>query len=196
MTATEAERFIALVTLDPKGIRRLLGKSADENDVPLWEHNKRGNRYTIKPLIQDEQGNLIWGAALMERAARIWRQTIANGYMPADYDWPNVRNAVRDVKTHLEQQLETATVAILSRATPYAEGRIDFRRRFPKENFEDVGDYDALAYWPAMNQWVRVECKYNPRILSQGCEAIARPHFWYFSGQRTIWQDRTAPCFT
>jgi hypothetical protein len=161
MTATEAEKFIALVSLDPKGIRRLLGKSADESDVPLWEHNKRGDRYTIKPLLHEEHGHWIWGAASMERAARIWRQTLANGYMPADYDWPNVKNAVRDIKTHLEQQLETATVAILLRATPYAEGGINFRRRFPKESFEDVGDYDALAYWPAMNQWVSVECKYN-----------------------------------
>ena len=161
MTSADAEKLIALVSLDPKGIRRLLGKSIDEGDVPLWEHNKRGDRYTIKPLLQDEQGNLIWGAASMERAARIWRQTLANGYMPADFDWPNVKNAVRDIKAHLEQQLETATVAILLRATPYAAGGIDFMHRFPKEDFDDVGDYDGLAYWPAMNQWVIAECKYN-----------------------------------
>jgi hypothetical protein len=161
MTSADAEKLIALVSLDPKGIRRLLGKSIDEGDVPLWEHNKRGDRYTIKPLLQDEQGNLIWGAASMERAARIWRQTLANGYMPADFDWPNVKNAVHDIKAHLEQQLETATVAILLRATPYAEGGIDFMHRFPKEDFDDVGDYDGLAYWPAMNQWVIAECKYN-----------------------------------
>ena len=162
MTTTEAEKFIALVSLDQKGIRRLLGKYADEGDVPLWEHNKRGDRYTIKPLIHEgDHGNWIWGAASMERAARIWRQTLANGYMPADYDWPNVKNAVRDIKTHLEQQLEAVTLRILLRATPYAEGGIDFRRRFSKESFDDVGDYDGLAYWPAMNQWVSVECKYN-----------------------------------
>lgn len=161
MTAAEAEKLIALVSLDPKGIRRLLGKSVDEGDVPLWEHNKRGDRYTIKPFIQDEQGNWIWGAASMERAARIWRQTLTNGYMPADFDWPNVKNAVRDIKSRIEQQLETATVTILLRATPYTKGGIDFKHRFPKENFEDVGDFDGLAYWPTLNQWVTVECKYN-----------------------------------
>ena len=161
LTATEAERLIALLSLDPKGIRRLLGKSVDESDVPLWEHNKRGDRYTIKPFIQNEQGNWIWGAASMERAARIWRQTLTNGYMPADFDWPNVTNAVRDIKSRIEQQLETATVTILLRATPYTEGGIDFIQRFPKEKFEDVGDFDGLAYWPTLNQWVTVECKYN-----------------------------------
>lgn len=161
LTSADAEKLIALVSLDPKGIRRLLGKSIDEGDIPLWEHNKRGDRYTIKPLLQDEQGNLIWGAASMERAARIWRQTLVNGYMPADFDWPNVKNAVRDIKAHIEQQLETATVAILLRATPYAEGGINFMHRFPTEDFDDVGDFDGLAYWPALNQWVIAECKYN-----------------------------------
>lgn len=161
MTTKEAEKLISLVSLDPRGIRRLLGKSIDESDVPLWEHNKRGDRYTIKPLIQNEQGNWVWGAASVERAARIWRQTLTNGYMPADFDWPNVKNAVRDIKSRIEQQLETATVAILLRATPYVEGGIDFKHRFPREEFDDVGDYDGLAYWPVMNHWVTVECKYN-----------------------------------
>jgi hypothetical protein len=81
--------------------------------------------------------------------------------MPADFDWPNVKNAVRDIKSRIEQQLEIATGIILSRATPYAERGIDFKRRFPKEKFEDVGDFDGVAYWPALNQWVTVECKYN-----------------------------------
>ena len=161
MTAIDAEKVISLVSLNPKGIRRLLGKSTDEADVPLWEHNKRGDRYTIKPLIQDEQGVLTWGAASMERAARIWRQTLANGYMPADFDWPNVKAAVRSIKARLEEQLETATAAVLSRATPYAVKGIDFMRRFPKEGFDDVGDFDGLAYWPEVNRWVTAECKYN-----------------------------------
>ncbi len=198
MTAVEADKLIALVSLEPKGIRRLLSKSIDESDVPLWEHNKRSNRYTIKPLIPDEQGNRTWGAASMERAVRIWRQTLANGYMPADFDWPKVRNAVRDIKAHLEQQLETTTLAILLRATPYAEGGIDFMRRFPKEGFEDVGDYDGLAYWPTINQWVTVECKYNQpafclkdarrlrdRIFGEGAN---RAQFAKIKRRRVFWQ--------
>lgn len=161
MTPEDAEKVISLVSLDPKGIRRLLGKSTDEGDVPVWEHNKRGDRYTIKPLIQDEKGSLTWGAASMERAARIWRQTLANGYMPADFDWRNIKEAVRGIKARLDEQLETATATVLLRASPYAMKGIDFMRRFPKESFDDVGDFDGLAYWPETNQWVTAECKYN-----------------------------------
>jgi hypothetical protein len=147
--------------LDPSGIRRLLGKSTVEGDVPLWEHNKRGDRYTIKPLIRDERGNLAWGAATVERSARIWRQTLVNGYMPADFNWPNVRGVVRNIKLGLEKKLETTAATILARATPYVKEGIDFKYRFLAEGFDDVGDFDGLAYWPAMNLWVSVECKYN-----------------------------------
>ena len=41
------------------------------------------------------------------------------------------------------------------------EGGIDFHRRYPKEKFDDVGDYDVLAYWPNKNIWLTIECKYN-----------------------------------
>ena len=58
LTPNKAEKIISLACLNPKGIRRLLGKVSDESDVPLWEHNKRGDRYAIKPIIHDDQGIL------------------------------------------------------------------------------------------------------------------------------------------
>lgn len=38
---------------------------------------------------------------------------------------------------------------------------MDFFRKFRGEGFTDVGDFDVLAYWPATNTLVAVECKYN-----------------------------------
>lgn len=157
----EAEKIIDLLTLDSEGIRKLIGKSAVEGDVPVWEHKKRGDRFTIKPLIQLDGDKLIWSAALANQSALIWRQTHANGYMPADYDWPNVKKAVREIKASLEKLLETRAVNAVKRATPCVMDGIDFMRRFPEENFDDVGDFDVLAYWPEMNVWLAAECKYN-----------------------------------
>ena len=157
----EAELIINFILLEPKAVRRLLGRDAEEIDVPLWEHNKRDNRYTIKPLIKDQCDNLIWGAAMIERASRVWMQNFRNGYMPADFDWPNIVKALDGIKNSLEQQLEKNTAAILLRATPYTLGGIDFKRRFPRESFSDVGDFDGLAYWPETNTWITAECKYN-----------------------------------
>lgn len=154
-------RLVDFVTLNPKGIRRLIGKPADEGDVPVWEHNKRADRYTIKPLVPKDEGILIWGAAAAERALGIWTRSISNGYLPADFPWAHVQTAVRAIKDGLEKQLEVQAADICSRfATFFADG-LDFRRRFPKFKFDDVGDFDVLAYWPESNGWLIVECKYN-----------------------------------
>ncbi len=157
----EADKIISLITIDLSRIRLLLGKSVDESDVPIWEHNKRGNRYPIKPLIMLDPCSLLWGAAAAERAARIWRSNIANGHLPADFEWPHVAEALRTIKARLDEKLEVTALDVVQRSTPYVLGGIDFMRRFPKESFEDVGDYDVLAYWPDTNRWLVVECKYN-----------------------------------
>lgn len=161
LSAVEARRVLAFLTLDSTKVRRLLGKTVDESDVPVWEHTKRGARYTIRPLIEVAQGVLAWGAAAADRASSIWTGSISNGYLPADFDWPRVKDVVREIKAGLEEQLEVQAFKVCSRATPYSVHGIDFKYRFPKERIEDVGDFDVLAYWPKSNLWLSVECKYN-----------------------------------
>ena len=98
---------------------------------------------------------------MCDRAFRNWQQSFVNGYMPADFDWPYTKAVLRTIKEKLEKQLEITTNNILLRATSYAVKNIDFKRRFPNEGFDDVGDFDGFAYWPETNQWVVAECKYN-----------------------------------
>lgn len=161
LTLEEANRLVSFATLEPKNIRRLLGKPEDESDVPVWEHNKRGSRYTIRPLIPLDMHTLAWGAAAAERSLGIWTGSINNGYLPADFPWPRVQTVVRTIKANIERQLEVRAGQIFSRTAPFSEQGIDFKYRFPREKLDDVGDYDVLAYWPQSNTWLAAECKYN-----------------------------------
>jgi hypothetical protein len=161
LSTEEANGLVEFVTLQPFGIRRLLGKSLEEPDVPVWEHTKRGSRYTIKPLIPVDTNTLAWGAAAAERALGIWTRSVNNGYLPADFRWPRVQAIIRKVKAGLERQLEIRAGEICARTTPFMEQGINFKHRFSREKFDDVGDFDVLAYWPESNTWLTVECKYN-----------------------------------
>jgi len=161
MESDEANRIITFLTLHPTQIRRLIGKGVDEGDVPIWEHNKRGGRYTIKPLIPVDHDILIWGAASAQKARSIWSGNIASGYLPADFDWPTVHKQVRMIKQAHEKGLERQAFEIVSNYAPFVISGIDFMRRFPKENFDDVGDFDVLGYWPQQGKWLVGECKYN-----------------------------------
>ncbi len=152
---------VEFLLLSPDQAWRLIGKDVVEHEVPVWEHSKRGSRYTIRPLIELPDGRVLWGAAAVGRAKRVWKGSIAAGYLPADYPWPAVRAAVGRLKKELEDALEDRAHEVCARAMPYAIKGVDFKYRFPKQQFPDVGDFDVLAYRPEENQWLSVECKYN-----------------------------------
>lgn len=159
--ADQVATAIAFLTLDPAGIRRLARREESEPDVPVWEHFKRLHRYTIRPLVPLPSGQVLWGAATTSRTRSIWLGSFSSGYLPADFAWPGVVRAVEDIKRGIEKQLEVRAHEVCGRYTGFALRGIDFRRRFPQERFDDVGDFDVLAYWPDRNLWLAVECKYN-----------------------------------
>lgn len=156
----KAKRIVAFLTLSETGLLRLSGRDVQEVEVPYWEHSKRVHRYAIRPLVQvgDE---LRWGAEAASRCMFNWMSSVRDGYLPADFGWPNIEPAVRQVKASIEKQLEFRGEEIFHRHTPHVARGIDFYRKFRAEGFEDVGDFDVLAYWPDHNLLVAVECKYN-----------------------------------
>lgn len=159
--ADQIAAAVAFLTLDPAGVRQLSGKTESEPDVPVWEHFKRVHRYVIRPIVPLQDGQLTWGAATAGRARAAWLGALSNGYLPAEFSWPNVARAVREIKLGIEKLLEVRAHEVCARHTAHALHGIDFRRRFAQERFDDVGDFDVLAYWPDRNLWLAVECKYN-----------------------------------
>lgn len=157
---SEATKIVDFLTLSETGVRRLSGQDVDEKDVPYWEHNKRIHRYTIRPLVIDG-ADLRWGAETASRAMNIWMSAVRDGYLPADFKWPQVDSVIRNIKKSIETRLELRSEDIFRRHTPFVLRGIDFFRRFKSEGFEDVGDFDVFAYWPDENLLVTVECKYN-----------------------------------
>lgn len=161
LARSAALKAIDFLVLQGDGIRRLVGIAKEADDVPVWEHRKRLERLTIKPVIELPTRKVLWGASSVNRARRIWTGAISSGYLPADFPWKNVRTIVDKAKQRLEKGLEKTAHAVCARTTSYAEKNLDFRDRFPKQGFADVGDFDLLAYWPEGNRWLLGECKYN-----------------------------------
>lgn len=156
----KAKRIVAFLTLSETGLLRLAGRDVQEEEVPYWEHSKRIHRYAVRPLVKvgDE---LRWGAEAASRCMFNWMSSVRDGYLPADFGWPHVEPVVRQVKASIERRLEFRSEEIFRRHSPFVARGIDFYRKFRTEGFEDVGDFDVLAYWPDHNLIVAVECKYN-----------------------------------
>ncbi|MBK7144453.1 MAG: hypothetical protein IPH76_04330 [Xanthomonadales bacterium] len=157
----ELEIAVDFLTLDPDRVCVLAGRDREEGDVPIWEHRKRVHRYTIRPLLRSDQKRLVWGAAAAHSAFGIWNGTFSDGYPPADFGLLEIEEVAASIKRRIEHDLELRAVDVFRRHFTYVEHGIDFRSRFPHDCFEDVGDFDVLAYRPEDNRWFMVECKYN-----------------------------------
>ena len=161
VSLSEAAAIVSFLTLSGQDIRRLPDKAIDEADVPFWEHSKRLHRYAIRPLVPLGTKQVTWGAEQASRARHIWLSAVRDGILPAEFPWPHVQEEVRTIKETIELALEDRAEEIFNRHTPYVVASVDFFRRFRNEKFDDVGDFDSLAYWPATNTVVFAECKYN-----------------------------------
>lgn len=157
----EVEAALNFLTLDASRVCLLAGVDKETDDVPIWEHRKRAHRYGIRPILRVGQDRLLWGAAAAHRAFGIWSGTFSDGYPPADFGYPEIEAVAEAIKKNIEHELEMRAVEVFGRHLTYVEHGVDFHRRFKREGFEDVGDFDVLAYQPEDNRWFMVECKYN-----------------------------------
>lgn len=161
VTLHEVEKIIKFLIIENDKINQLEGVDNKHYDVPVNDHNKRTNRVNIKPLIR-LNNTIVWSPACSYRSFGIWTNHTTDGYLPADFNFPKVKDLVLKSKTYLEKQLETKAFDVLCRRTNYIKHGIDLKKTFFKEEqYPDIGDYDVLAYFPDSNKWVMVECKYN-----------------------------------
>ncbi|MGN7918590.1 hypothetical protein [Lysobacter sp. 22409] len=166
MSEPVARKVVEFLVLNPQRIRLLVGRDIEESDVPIWEHRKRDHRYSIRPLIQLDDGQLAWGAAAASRAHSIWAASFSEGYPPADLPWSHVEEVCASIKRRAELELEARAFEICRRHVAHVQHGINFKHRFPKESYEDIGDYDVLAYCPERNLWLTIECKFNKPAFS------------------------------
>jgi len=60
LEAGEIGPILDFLTLKPEEVLRIIGDDQPCDDLPVWEHNKRSARYTIRPLIKIED-RYHWG---------------------------------------------------------------------------------------------------------------------------------------
>lgn len=155
----EVEAIINFLTLRPDKINQILGQNEPANDVPVWEHLKRPERYNLKPLVRLNE-DIIWGPYSARRAAKIWAGAISFGKLPADFDAPNMMKIISREKNRLEKGIEDKAFEIAVKHTNTLEKNLFLHKRDKKSIHPDnLGDFDVLAYLPKINTVLNIECK-------------------------------------
>lgn len=158
-TEEEFKKIIAFLTLRKDLLLRIPNQSGTHPDLPIWEHAKRPDRYTLRPLIKVGD-KYYWGPYSAMKAGKIWAGAPVNGTLPADIGGEAIKRLLKDKKKAIEDSVESKAYEIVGRFTPHIQKNL-FLHLFDRagNHPEDLGDYDVLAYVPAKHLFVNVECK-------------------------------------
>lgn len=159
LEAVEIGLILDFLTLKPDELLRIIGDDQPCDDLPVWEHNKRSARYTIRPLIKFES-TYYWGPYAVRGAGIIWSGSPSAGTLPVDIGGPRIDELLEQWKQLLDVQVELRAAEVVKRFTPHVTPsaklhRLDRAGKHP----EDLGDYDVLAYCPKAHAVLNIECK-------------------------------------
>lgn len=79
---------------------------------------------------------------------------------PPVYLGPNVEKSFNEEKVLHEKSLENMVFDIAKRFSKKVEINVDLYKRFKKEGYPQIGDYDCLLFIPEKNVVVSIECKH------------------------------------
>ena len=158
----ETDAIIDFLTLKPEKML-LIKNDVDENgvqniakDLPVWEYNKRLDRYSIRPVIKIDD-KYCWGANTIERVSRIWMSILGKHRLPADFDASAVNKILSDGHKNLEENLVNKIEEIALRHTQKIKTNI-YPHKYNSE-VGDIGDVDVLVYLKEKNILLNIESK-------------------------------------
>jgi len=160
ITADDIRGVLKFLILQSIEVITVQDQEALCDDIPVWEHIKRLSRYDIRPLIF-HNGQYVWGSYSARMAEDIWKRAVINGRLPAGFPAQNINTELKSWSKEIQDGIETKALEIAKRHTLYADS-VDLKSRFPKSSYEDVGDYDVLAFLPKSNVLLNIECKEIP----------------------------------
>lgn len=149
---SEIENALEFLVLDD--VLKIDGEEDLANDLPIWEHNKRHNRYGIRPIIKIND-SYYWGANSAESAARIWFGAASIFEMPSNIGGERTKEFLKTHNTKLDNMLEDKAEEIARRYTKKTKKNLNYGKTHP----QSVGEYDVLAYLDEKNILLNIECK-------------------------------------
>jgi len=150
---SNTKKILDFLTLNNKNLLEITG-SIEADDIPIWEHNKRPFRYTLRPLMCFNR-RYFWGPYSANKVGKIWINITSSGTLPFIVNAPNVNKTLLDNQRLVQARLEKKALEITKKFTPFAE-RVNYSRRTHPQN---IGEFDVLAYLESENIILNIECK-------------------------------------
>ncbi len=156
----DARRAFQFLTIDVSNLKKINGK--DYPILPIWEREKRNNRFSIKPLLKDGD-NYIYSPIMTDEIRKRWTNGLLQFYPPYEIGLPNVVKELAEWKNYYEHQFSTDIEHLFRELEfDYYKHDVDIRREDRKGNhpsINELGDYDVIGLCKTLKTVFIIECK-------------------------------------
>lgn len=158
-------QIIKYLTVTPELLKTTDG--TQHNYLPIWEREKRDNRFETKPILK--MGNLcIFSPVAMNNLYTQWRNGLADWFPPYEIGLTNLLEVLAKWKKRYEDEM-VQDIAQLFRAAKFdvVIPELKLYDRFPADNYPEwLGDYDVFAINHTSQEIWIVESKVLQKIGS------------------------------
>jgi hypothetical protein len=148
------------ITLSPNRLKTI--GDVQHNILPVWEREKRSDRFEMKPLLAIGDSYIYSPVVVKELHSR-WVNGWLQFYPPYEIGLTNALNALWKWKKHYEHLFSSDICdALQKKGYAFAESDVDIHRYDRKGNhplIDKLGDYDVIALDNAHKRVLIIECK-------------------------------------
>lgn len=156
----EVQKAYDFLTVIPEKLKSIGNK--DHPILPIWEREKRDNRFQIRPLLAVGD-SYIYSPIVIKELRNRWINGLMQFYLPYEIGLKNMLSSLRSCKEYYEQSFAFDTRDIFIKAGfAYAEANVDLRRNDRAGNhppIHELGDYDVIALDTVRKMVFIIECK-------------------------------------
>lgn len=172
------DTLIDFLTLNTTALKKVNNKQHEV--LPIWEREKRDNRFNVKPLIMQDN-KCIFSPVAMNNVLESWKNGITNWHLPYEIGLPKLKSTLEQWKKRYEKEM----VQDIAQAFRVAEfdvvaPEVDLIRRFPQEDYpKELGDYDIIAISNCRHEVWIIESKVLQRVESIYEDQMQQKSFFY-----------------
>ena len=169
---------LEFITLDEKKLKIIDGK---QNDIlPIWNREKRNNRFDVKPIICN-QNQCVFSPAILKQLEIYWRSGILDWYLPYEIGLDSVMEVLKNWKKRYENEMvQDIAKTFQNKKFELVETEFELFKRFPKEKYPtELGDYDVLAISSTKKEIWLIESKVLQKVGSIYEEQMQQKSFFF-----------------
>lgn len=171
-------KLIDYITLDTDLIKTIDGKQHDI--IPIWEREKRDNRYDVKPIVVLNSKCIFSPIAMYDLLTR-WKNGISEWYLPYEIGLASTNTVLKKWKKRYEDEMVQDIARLFSKANfDIVFPEVDLAHRFPNEKHpEELGDYDVIAINSSKKEFWIIESKVLQKVGSIYEDQMQQKSFFY-----------------